>query len=68
MKMVHGNAVFIREEAKQARDTHRYTLLTWNFTSLNSVNLPEHKANYTARLQEIICSRDYDVTLGGVTH
>ncbi len=24
MKMVHGNAVFIREEAKLARNTHLY--------------------------------------------
>ncbi len=24
MKIVHGNTVFIREETKQARNTHRY--------------------------------------------
>ena len=47
MKMVHGNAVFIREEAKLARNTHRYAFSTQNFTSFNSVNFPEHKANYT---------------------
>ncbi len=45
--MVHGNAVFIREEAKQARNTHWYTFSKRNFTSLNFVNFSEHKANYT---------------------
>ena len=45
MKMVHVNAVFIREEAKQARYTHQYTFSTRNFNSLDSVN--EYKANYT---------------------
>ncbi len=30
MKMVHGNAVFIREEAKLVRNTHRYTFSTQN--------------------------------------
>ncbi len=62
MKMIHGNAVFIREEAKLAGNTHRYTFSMRNFTSFN-FNFPEHKANYTA-----ICSCDYDVMLGGVTH
>ncbi len=28
MKMIHGNAVFIREEAKLARNTHLYTFST----------------------------------------
>ena len=28
MKMVHGNAVFTREEAKLARNTHLYTFST----------------------------------------
>ncbi len=37
MKMVHGNAVFIREEAKLARNTHLYTFSMRNFTSFNSV-------------------------------
>ncbi len=46
MKMVHGNAVFIREEAKLARNTHRSAFSTRNFTSFNSVNFPEHKSNY----------------------
>ena len=53
MKIVHGNAVFIREEAKQARNTHRYTFSTRNFTSFNSVNFPEHKANYTAGCKKL---------------
>ncbi len=56
MKMVHGNAVFIREEAKLARNTHWYTFSMLNFTtfnivnfpSFNSVNFAEHKANYIA--------------------
>ncbi len=39
--MVHGNAVFIGEEAKEARNTHRYTfsretsLLSTPLTSLS---------------------------------
>ncbi len=37
MKMIHGNAVFIRE-AKLARNTHLYTFSKRNFTSFNSVN------------------------------
>ncbi len=48
MKMVHGNAVCIREEAKQARNTHLYTFQMRSFTSFNSVYFPEHKANYIA--------------------
>ncbi len=36
----------VREEAKQARNTHRYTSSLRNFTSFNSVNSPEHKSNY----------------------
>ena len=39
MKMVHGNAVFIRKEAKLARNTHRY--------------IPEHKSNYTAGCKKL---------------
>ncbi len=46
MKMVHGNAIFIREKAKQARNSHRYTFSTRSFTSLNSFNFPEDKAKY----------------------
>ncbi len=70
--MVHGNAVFIREEAKVARNTHRYTFSTQNFTSFNSVNFPRVTLRSlsiklsTPLAAEIICSRDYDVTLGGV--
>ncbi len=74
MKMVRGNAVFIREEAKLARNTHLYTFSTRNFTSFNSVNFPgvmlrslSIKLN-TPLAAEIICSCDYDVTLGGVAH
>ncbi len=74
MKMVHGNAVFIREEAKLARNTHLYTFSTRNFTSFNSVNFPGVTLRSlsiklsTPLAAEIICSRDYDVTLGGVAH
>ncbi len=74
MKMVYGNAVFIREEAKLARTTHLYTFLTRNFTSFNSVNFPGvtlRSLNIklsTPLAAEIICSRDYDVMLGGVAH
>ncbi len=62
--MVYGNAVFIREEAKllsqksfkklskvtNTTNTYnsQYIFSTGNFTSFNSVNIPEHKANYTA--------------------
>ena len=52
MKIVHGNAVFIREEAKLARNTHPYTFSTGNSISFNSVNFPEHNANYTAGCKE----------------
>ncbi len=45
--MVHGNAVLIREEAKLAGNTHLYTFSMRKFISFNSVNFPEHKANYT---------------------
>ncbi len=65
MKMVHGNALFIREEAKLARNTLRHTFSTRNFTSLNSINFPEHIANYIAARNS--CSRDYDMMLGGVS-
>ena len=51
--MVHGNAVFIREEAKLARNTHWYAFSMPNFTSFNSVNLPEHKSNYTASCKKL---------------
>ncbi len=40
--MVHRNTVFIREDAKLARNTHRYTYSTWNLTSLNLVILFAH--------------------------
>ena len=40
MHVVHGNTVFIREETKLDRNTHRYTFSTRNFTSFNSVNFP----------------------------
>ncbi len=53
MKMAHGNAVFITEEAKLARNTYRYTSSMQNFTSLNSINLPEHKANYTVGCKKL---------------
>ncbi len=72
--MVHGNAVFIREKAKLARNTHLYTFSTRNFTSFNSVNFPGVTLRSlsiklsTPLAAEIICSRDYDVTLGGAAH
>ncbi len=53
MKMVYGNAVFIREEAKLARNTHRYAFSTRNFTSFNSINFPELKSNYTAGYKKL---------------
>ena len=53
MKMVHGTAVFIREGAKLARNTHQYTFSTRNLTSFNSVNFPEQKANYTAGCKKL---------------
>ncbi len=72
--MIHGNAVFIREEAKLARNTHLYTFSTRNFTSFNSVNFPGVTIGSLSIKQttplaaEIICSHDYDVMLGGVAH
>ena len=55
--MVHGNAVFIREEAKLARNTHRYTFLT-------SLSIKRT----TLLAADIICSCDCDMTLGGIVH
>ncbi len=72
--MVHGNAVFIREEAKLARNTHLYTFSMRNFTSFNSVNFPGVTLrNLSIKLSTplaaaIILSRYYDVTLGGVAN
>ncbi len=54
MKMVDVNTVFMREEAKQARDTHRYTLLPATPSS------QQHRVNYR-RPQKFIRSCDYDV-------
>ncbi len=60
--------------AKLARNTHLYTFSMRNFTSLNSVNFPGVTLRSlsiklsTPLAAEIICSRDYDVTLGGVAH
>ncbi len=74
MKMVHGNAVFIREEAKLARNTHLYIFSMRNLTSFNSVNFPGLMLRSlsiklsTLLAAEIICSCDYDKTLGGVAH
>ncbi len=74
MKMVHGNAVFIKEEAKLARNTHLYTFSTRNLTSFNSVNFPRVMLRSlsiklsTPLAADIICSRDYDVSLGGGAH
>ena len=53
MKMVHRNVVFIREEAKQVRNTHQYTFSTRNFTSFNFVNFAEHKTNYIAGCKKL---------------
>ncbi len=67
MKMVHGNAVFIREEAKLAE-----TLTGIHFqckTSLFSTPLTSLSKKQTTPLAaRMICSCDYDVTLGGITH
>ena len=55
--MVQGNSVFIREDAKQARNTHPITyssLLSTRFKTSLSI-----KQTTLWRLQEIICSRDY---------
>ncbi len=65
--MFHGNSVFIREEAKLARNTHCIHFLLE--TSLFSTPLTSLSMKQTTLLAaEIICSRDYDVTLGGVAH
>ncbi len=59
MKTVDVNAVFIRE-AK-----HRHSLIMGNPNS--NTRLTSHiKQNYCI-LQEIITSRDYDMTKGGIT-
>ncbi len=60
--MVHGNAVFIREEAKPARNIHRYTFSMRNFTPLTSLSIKQ-TILLAARMNY---SRDYDVTLGAL--
>ncbi len=65
--MVHGNAVFIREKAKLARNTHRYTFSSE--TSLLPTPLTSLSIKQTTLLAaEIICSHDYDVMQGDVPH
>ena len=54
MKMVLGKVVFIIDWP----ETHWYTFSMRNFTSVNSVNFPEHKTNYTASL----AARNYLLT------
>ena len=61
MKMVHLNTVFIREEAKQIRDTHWYGKLHLK----HSVHFPAQSK--TTGKQEKVCSHDHNVTIGGVT-
>ncbi len=61
--MVHGNAVFIREKAKLARNTHRYTFS--RETSLFPIPLTSLSIKQTTPLAaEIIFSHDYDVMQG----
>ena len=61
--MVHGNAVFITEEAKQARNTHQYNFQSE--TSLLSTPLTSLSMKQTTSLaKKIISSCDYDVKLG----
>ncbi len=50
----YEHTVFIREEAKQARNTHRYTFSTRNFTPFNSVNFPEYIKQTT-----LLAARNY---------
>ncbi len=67
MKIVHGNAVFIREEAKLARNTLPVYVHLQGETSLLSTPLTSLRILTTSLwLQENIRSRDYDVTLGDV--
>ncbi len=66
--MVHGNAVFIREEAKLARSTHRYTFSTRTLLLSTPSTSLSVKQTTPLWLQEIISSRGYDVMLGGFTH
>ncbi len=67
--MVHGNAVFIREEAKQAKETHgirfqhETSLLLTHLTSLSIKQTPSRACK---KLFAHVIS--YDVMLGGVTY
>ncbi len=72
--MVQGNAVSIREEAKQARNTHLYTFSMRNFTSFKSVNFPgvtfgslSTKETIHRRLQKLF-AHVIMTTPGGVAH
>ncbi len=48
--MVHGNAVFIREDAKLDRNTHRYTYIFNAKTSLLSTPLTSPSLKQTTSL------------------
>ncbi len=50
--MVHRNTVFIREEAKLARNTSHFQRET-SLPSTPSVNFPEYKANYTTGCKKV---------------
>ncbi len=67
MKMVHGNAVSIREEAKPARNTHRYMYIfnaKLHFFQL-LFNFPEHNANYTMDCKKLFA---HVIMTWGITH
>ncbi len=59
MKMANVNTVFIREEGQKHSLVYIFNV---NFNFLTYI-----KQNYSGQ-QKLICSSDYEVTIGGVTH
>ncbi len=67
MNTVDVNTVFVVREAKHERDTRRYMVSVHYSNSSTQYLSVLSKASYYGQ-QVIICSRDYDVTVGGANH
>ncbi len=68
MKMVYGNTVLLREEAKLARNTHRYRHFQRETSLLSTPLTPQSIKQTTPWAARNICSCDYDMMLGGAAH
>ena len=52
--MVNGNAVFVREKQNRPETLTYIHFQSGNFTSFNSTNFPEHKADYTTGCKKLL--------------